>query len=76
MKTCHKLEFLCKCMLKLRLFDLTELKYQSSVISSFNNYFFNTKAKNKCFIVLKYISLGLQQSKALQHFKVNPVLTN
>ena len=59
--------------------DLKVLHSQAKFDENFANYFLKTKANNKCFIVLKIPCKGHKwvravKSKALRHFKVDPVL--
>jgi len=63
--------------------DLKFSRFQAKINENFANYFLNTKANNKCFILLKCTCKGLQHKwvravkskpKALRHFKVDPIL--
>ena len=43
-------------------FNLNVSRSQAKIDKNFANYFFKTKANNKCFIVLKSTCEGLQKS--------------
>ena len=58
--------------------DLKVSRFQAKIDENFANFFFNTKANDKCFMLLKCTCKGLQKSiskpKALRHVKVDSVL--
>ena len=66
--------------------DLKVARSVAKIDENFANYFWKLSANNKCFIVLKCTCKGIQKSineliravksksKALRHFKVDPIL--
>ena len=69
--------YLSHCALKIA------SSHSKNIDDNFANYFFITKANNKCFIMLKctkgyrkhkWVRVVKSMAKALQNFKVDPVL--